>query len=168
MGSEESEAGICLENHCPVESSFVSERSLISETNNGARAGFLWGAQAAEMGWQSPGAHELRAGGALGWHTGPRSSILPRGKAGAELPKPEGCKPWGALCAPTLLPPAQEGLHGNHSCSPLAAMPQKDELLQQTEVSLTEGYTPIQTIQELKVNIFTSYSTTQRELTEIL
>lgn len=37
------------------------------------------------------------------------------------------------------------------------------------EVSLTDGYTQIQTIQEWKVNIFTSHSrTTQRELTAIL
>lgn len=105
MGSEESEAGICLENYCLV------ERSLVSETNNKACAGFLWRAQAPRDGVVEPRCPRAE----LSWHwlscPGPQgqgAAFSQRGKAGAELLNPECYKPSGSLsglCAPTLLPP---------------------------------------------------------------
>lgn len=149
MGLEESEAGICLD--CLV------ERSLVPETKT--CAGFIWRAQAPEMGsrgqWQ-----RLRAGGAQG--QGAPSSQGER--LGAELPKLR-----------SLAANHQGGSLGSvhPPCSHLETIPQKSFLLSSALSDGTErmssyskwntfnrGYTQTQTIQEWKVNIFTSYSRT--------
>lgn len=149
MGLEESEAGICLD--CLV------ERSLVPETNNKTCAGFPWRAPEMRSRVQC---QKLRPGGAHG--QGAPSSQGER--LAAELPNLRSLAAnhrGGSLGS--VHPP----------CSQLEIIPQKSSLLLSALSNGTErmssyskwnifnrGYTQTQTIQEWKVNTFTSSSRT--------